>query len=73
MINLRFYNILLFDSKQNHLIEKLFQNRLATMPKEEVEIKIARDVSASIKRSFQAVTSSLASNNVDSNTQVGLE
>ena len=43
------------------------------MPKEEVEIKIARDVSASIKRSFQAATSSLASNNVDANTQVELE
>ena len=37
------------------------------MPKEEVEIKIARDVSASIKRSFQAAT------RMDSDTQVGLE
>ena len=55
------------------ILEKFFQSKLATMPKDEVEIKISGEGSASNKRSFQAATSSMASNNVDSNTQVGLE
>ena len=42
------------------------------MTNEEVEIKIAGDVSASNKRSFQAATNSIAFNNGDANTQVGL-
>ena len=55
------------------ILEKFFQSKLANMPKDEVEIKISGDGSASNKRSFQAATSSMSSNNVDSNTQVGLE
>ena len=55
------------------ILEKFFQSRLANMPKKEVEKKNTFGGSASNKRSFKAATSSLASNKVDLNTQVGLE
>ena len=55
------------------ILENFFQSRLANMPKKEVERKNTFGGSASNKRSFKAATSSLASNKVDSNTQVGLE
>ena len=61
------------------ILEKLFQSKLATMPKKEFEKNIGgfesnkRRSQAANKRSFKAANSSMASNKVDSNTQVGLE